>query len=382
MTTDTRSVGDDPALLDLMISDWRNGPTVSEVTGDLVKLYDSFIEDLQTRSLRENIRLATRGLTAVSGCDQHPTRIALARLSAIKDIEPSQRQALTSALGYIADHREANILPYDLSVRDLDETAFRICDLYGKLCGAPSLGDIEMSTAHFPDYTFTVNGKQYSYSFLYSYLHYAYAAQFVDFSALDNVIEIGPGVGRQVEVTKKLHPHLKFYLVDLGPTLYACNQYLSAAFPDSVLPYRTTREQDTITIDRPGGIAFIGNWQLERVRPLGRTLSFNTAVFCIMEPAVVTRYLSALRRFSDYIYMMEPRTDLCASIYHMPAAPTFRTYEEALERDFVVVNRQDAVWPLKYRRDFGGFEMMMWVAKRAMDGAATKPAARATRTTG
>lgn len=95
-----------------------------------------------------------------------------------------------------------------------------------------------------------------------------------------------------------------------------------------------------------------------------------------MEPSVVARYLSALKRFCDFIYLMEPRSDLCASIYHMPAAPTFRTYEEALERDFVLVDRQDAFWPLSYRRDFGGFEMMMGVAKRAKDSAATRPAAR------
>jgi putative sugar O-methyltransferase len=373
------TVGDDPELLELMVADWRRGSTVAEVTGDLVKLYESFVEDLRARTIRENIRGAVRGLTAVNGCDHHPTRSTLAKIGFNKELEASQRDALNGALRYVAEHRDAAVLPYDLSLADLDEAAFRMCDLYGQACGALPLRDIEMSTAHTPDYTFIVDGKRYSYAFLYSYLHYAHCAQFVDFARIDNVVEIGGGVGRQLEVTKKLHPHLKFYMVDLGPTLYACHQYVSAVFPGSIVPYRATRDRATITLERPGDIAFVGNWQLDQLRPAGATLSFNTAVFCIMEPQVVTRYLSALKTFSDFIYLMEPKTDLCATIYNMPAAPTFRTYEEALAGDFTLVDRRPAVRPLNYRRDFGGFEMMMWIANRSLDGSAVRPAARAAR---
>jgi putative sugar O-methyltransferase len=360
-----RHVEDDLAVLDAMVTDWLAGPTVSEVTGDLVKLYMSFVDDLRSKGLRENIQNAVRGLTAVNGCDTLPTRAATAKLERNSSIEEPTKKAIAAALDFIASHRDVPVLPYDLSLADLDEAAYRMCDLYGRVRGAAPLSSIEMSTPHFPEYFFLVNGKKYSNIFLYAYLHYAYLSQFIDFEKVDNIIEIGPGAGRQVEVIRKLHPHIKFYLIDLAPTLYVCNRYMDAMFPGSVVPYEQIRSADSITLDQPGAIATIGNWQLDKVRPSGVTLSFNTAVYCLMVPQTVRRYLEPIAKMSQAVYLMEPATDLCREIYNMPAAPTFDTYKDILSSRFDLVDRSPALRPLNYRRDFGGFEMMTWIAKDA-----------------
>lgn len=355
---------DDFNLLETIISDWENSPTVKEVQGEMIHLYSKFIDDLKKYTFEQNIANKIRGLTAVNGVDNNPIRYPIAKLERRGDFDLNLKESIRNTLEFVCKYREQNVLPYDLSLRDLDESAFRLCEFYGKACGAPDIRNIEISKANNPEYTFFIDGKEYSYILLTSYIHYCYCAQFIKFDEIDNIIEIGGGVGRQLEITKKFHPHLNFYMVDLGPTLYACHQYMSAIFPDSVIPYQQTRDKQKITIDGKGKIAFVGNWQLDKLKPQGTTLSFNTAVFCIMQEETVARYISYLQNHCDIFYLMEPRTDETKKIYNLPSAPTYNTYEKLFNQNFTILNRQEAFRPLSARRDFGGFDMMMWISNK------------------
>jgi hypothetical protein len=243
-----------------------------------------------------------------------------------------------------------------------------MCDLYGRLAGAVSVAELEMGTAHNPLHTFAIKGKRYSYLYLYYYLQYAYCAQFLDFESVSNIVEVGPGLGRAVEILRKAHPHLRFYLVDLAPTLYVCQRNLAALFPESVVPYAETRAAGRISDSPPGSISFLGPHQLEALAPAGPTLSFNAGVMSNMTPQTVRRYLSRLKVMATWLYLMEPGRDETKRLYSMPEAPTSDTYRSELEPDFRLLDRSEGLKPLSVRRDFGGFEATFWIRKRSADG--------------
>lgn len=356
-------VSDDPDLLAVILEDWRAGGTQKELTGSLVKFYDSFATLLTEQSLQENIKHAIRGITGVNGCDLSPIQRTLATLTNNQLLQETQ-ESISEALVFAEQNPQMKILPYELSLDDLNKTAFRVCELYGELHGAPSIKTIEMSESHYPDYLFMIDGKQYSYVFLYSYIHYVYSSRFVNYDDIDNVIEIGPGAGRQVEIIKKFHPHLTFYLVDLGPTLYVCHQYLASIFPDDIIPYMSTRGKGVISVEDPGKLAFIGNAYIDGIAPVGNTISVSSAVFGLMSPTVAKRYLDKLSAVSEYIFMMESRGDCSKGTYSLDASACLDDFHRFLDERFDLIDQEPAFYPLSVREGFGGFEMMMWARAR------------------
>ena len=49
--------------------------------------------------------------------------------------------------------------------------------------------------------------------------------------------ELGPGLGRNIEILAKLYERATFLMFDIPPQLYVSSQYLSAVFKDRVLGY-------------------------------------------------------------------------------------------------------------------------------------------------
>lgn len=357
--TEHGRVNDNPALLELMMEDWDQAGAREELTGNLVDFYDSFVQSLREESLKTNIGLAIRGITGVNGCDLPPSQRTLARMSQ----DPSMEDILEAArklLRFTEQNPGAKVLPYELSLDDLNYSAFRMCELYGQLHGAASIRDIEMSKAHYPEYVFSVDARNYSYIFLYSYISYVYCSRFIDFNTIDNVIELGPGAGRQVEVIKKYHPNLNFYLVDLAPTLYLCYQYLNSIFPDDIMPYTSTREGERIQLTDERKIAFVGNGDMDRVSPVGTSLSICSAVLGLMTPVNATKYLEKMSSYSDYIFMIESRGDNSKGTYALDDSACLDDFERIFDGKYDLVHREAAFYPLSVREGFGGFEMMMW----------------------
>ncbi len=356
----SRRVVDDPDVLAIILADWHNGGTYEELTGDLVDFYNSFSRSLTEQTLRKNIGLPIRGISGVNGCDLSPIQRTLASMSqneALQDVAGSVRDTLH----FIERNPNAKVLPYELSLDDLNLSAFRVCELYGQLHRAPSIREIEISEAYYPDYVFTVNGKKYSYVFLYYYINYVYCSRFVDFSRISNIIEIGPGAGRQVEVIKKFHPHLNFYLIDLGPSLYLCHQYLSAIFPDDVLHYQSTRDSESVSLGSTGQIAFVGNWSIDRVAPDGASLFISSSTLSLMKPQTASVYLNSISEYSDYIFMIESCRDDSIVTYSLEGSACLEDFHALLDNQFQLVDHEAAFYPLGVRDGFGGFEMMIWV---------------------
>jgi len=362
--TDNGKLVDDQELLDQMVNDWQSDSAYEESSGGVHDLYTNFVDDLTSLGLAGCIDNRVRGVTAINGCDAHPTRAPHAKLDMNDFINAETKSAVRKTLDLVYEDREAPILPYDLSLADLDDTAFRLCELSGQIAGVRPLSEFKMSDVLKPEYTFTKNGNQYSYPVLYSYLHYVNCARHVDFEEVENIIEIGPGAGRQVEVIRKFHPHINFYLLDVAPTLYFCERFLSATFPDAVIPYRDIREQEQFSIEGVGRIAHLGHGKIENLRPVGQTLSFNTAVFCLMSPVDAERYFRQLMTLANMVYVCEPKRPDCTDIYGIAESACLDDIERFLAEEFDLLESERAIMPLGYKKGFGDFHSAVWRRER------------------
>jgi putative sugar O-methyltransferase len=170
---------------------------------------------------------------------------------------------------------------------------------------ARPLASVQMSCAGDPEDVFTVEGQRYSLSFVHQYLRYAFASRFVDFDKLRLFVELGSGSGKQVELLRKLHPHVCYAIFDIPPQLYVAHQYLDAVFPASVVPYRRTREMTTLDNLEPGRIYVFGSGRFPILDTARIDLFWNVASFQEMEPPVVRNYLSYVNRQADAVFLSE-----------------------------------------------------------------------------
>ena len=184
---------------------------------------------------------------------------------------------------------------FGVSLSDVNLACYDIAKLYGENNGAKPIDELEASTIGNPENIFYVNNKIQPFSILRFYLNYAYCCKHMNFDSIETVAELGSGYGLKIEVLKKLHPHLCFYVFDLPTQLYVCEQYLSTLFPDSVKSYSETRLMKNIPKPQKGKIFFFGNWKISEIDNLNYDLFWNNASFQEMEPSVVLNYLKYIK---------------------------------------------------------------------------------------
>ena len=170
---------------------------------------------------------------------------------------------------------------------------------------AKPLASIGMSRVGDPEDVFTVDGKDYSLSFVYQYLRYAFASRFIDFDGIRVFVELGSGSGKQIELLRKLHPGSCYVIVDIPPQLYVAHQYLDAVFPGLVIPYRDTRHLTTLEGLQPGRIYVLGSGQFPLLDTVRIDLFWNAASFQEMEPRVVGNYLGCVNRTARAVFLNE-----------------------------------------------------------------------------
>jgi putative sugar O-methyltransferase len=183
---------------------------------------------------------------------------------------------------------------------------YEFAKCYGELNGAKSIENFDGSLSGNPENYFYVNGHLYTSSLLDYYIRYAYCCKFLNFDSIDSLLEIGTGSGKQVEIIKKLHPNITFYVLDIPPQLYLSEQYLSKIFPDSVISYKKTRKMTKIPNEREGKIFILGNWKISQIENLKYDLFWNAVSFQEMEPDVVLNYLQFVNRQTrKYVFLYE-----------------------------------------------------------------------------
>jgi len=175
---------------------------------------------------------------------------------------------------------------------------------YGRSVGAKPLSAFSISPVGNPGDAFEMQGNLYTSIALNFYMRYAYVSQFVDFDAIQTIVEIGPGSGLQTEVLHKLHPHLTTYLFDIPPQSYVCNQYLKAVFKGRVVPIEKTAQLNELPSAEAGKIHLFNSWQVPLVAGTPIDLFWNAASFNEMQPDLVGNYLSFIQPTAKWLYLM------------------------------------------------------------------------------
>jgi len=301
-----KQVIDDPDLLRLMLDNSKSVPDIYKTTNYWETGKDVFITELITAGLKNFRRRRNSRLSGFGATDLSPEWMIDFRYYAP-----------------IFSNRMINKFPFRLTLLNqfnpLFKKMIKLCPPYyryikntpyltakreGKKAGARSVDAFGASVVGNPEDIITANGRVYTTSILYYYLRYAYCCRFIDFDKINILVELGSGCGKQVEVIKKLHPHISFLIFEIPPQLYVCEQYLTALFPESVVSYRQTRDMTVPTIEK-GKIYIFGNWKFPLIENIHVDLFWNAASFQEMEPEVVSNYLKFVNTQSKYSYLFE-----------------------------------------------------------------------------
>jgi putative sugar O-methyltransferase len=305
MSTTTRvglQVQDDPALLDLMLEDLHEGPELYQPGNYWANYEKLLVPELRTTGLRDFRRRRASIVNTFGAADfdpitaelnAHPAnpessgrlRVKRLILELARRVRPASRALRALGASYVG-----------ASLEGVQQLCYVYAAAYGRSHGARPLEDFSASTAGNPEDVFVVDGRTYTTSMLQSYILYAYCCRFLSFDTIQSVMELGSGSGKQVEVIRKLHPQLSYFLFDIPPQLYVCEQYLRAVFPDSVVSYRETRTFRGLGRPQPGKIYMFGTAKLAELDDLRWDLFWNAASFQEMEPDLVLNYLGFVNR--------------------------------------------------------------------------------------
>src|SRR6266850_2421455 len=338
----TNKVTDQLSLLEMMVSDTADAPAEFSIDGPTAGFLQRFQADLREKGLRKMALEGSRLLNTIGACNYSPLQqmhYNLEQRLEAGEIDRDEHRLLAQASGVIFDKHRVNLLPYELSLEDLNHAAYRACELYARATGAKPPGAFSFSDAFYPEYMFEIEGRRYSYLGLYYYCRYAFCAQYVDFDKLENVVEIGSGSGRAVEIIKKLHPRVTFHLLDLAPQLYVSQRFLESLFPEDIVNYELTRRGAPARTVKPGGIHFYPHYRIADLQLEGPTLSWNTMVFCIMSPDRAKRYFDEMRRLAEHVYVVEPTTAAGGAQYGLSEPNTFEHYARFMNDGYRLVAR-------------------------------------------
>lgn len=301
--TSRRQVQDDRDLFDLMLNDAESVDRLYAPTNYWQGYVDTLAQEIRSKGLKDFRRRKHSVLSSFGAADllpANPRKILLVPSSFVRLMSRAKGRFTRKVL------RRLMHLRSPIGFKSTALMAFEYAKRYGQSVGAKPILDIEDLTVGNPEAIFNVQDKTYTLGLLRYYLQYAYCCRFINFDSINSVMEIGGGAGRQVEVIKRLHPHLSFYVFDMPPQLYVCEQYLSAIFPGDVISYRQTRQMSNIPAEREGKVFVFGNWTIPNLSNLNCDLFWNSASFQEMEPDVALNYLKYVSSCTNkYVFLYE-----------------------------------------------------------------------------
>ena len=176
------------------------------------------------------------------------------------------------------------------------------------------LDRIEASEEGSPGDIFTSGGRKYSLGLLSKFIQYIWLRQHVDFSKIDVVLEIGSGIGTNIELLLKLHPHLKVILIEIAPQLYFSQEYLAAIFGDEkgcrYSQMKGIKEINHKTLGKHMVFCLLPN-MIDRIKLEKIDLYFNSASMEEMDLTIVKNYIKYLNNFNTrFVYLMNSKKAL------------------------------------------------------------------------
>jgi len=299
-------IPDKPELLNLMLKDLHSAPDLYKPKAGWLNYEKFFVSELKKYGLYNFRRRKNSVLQSFGGTDIYPIDEVLRILNTnpLVGLNPSQKslffkKILKSFIKFNSFRKlieEISTFHHGLSLKETQLLIYKLAKYYGKANNAKSINELSVSLAGNPKNFFQVNDKVYTISFLHYYMMYAYCCKFINFDSIGTIMEIGSGLGKQVEIIKKLHPHITFFLFDLPPQLYVCEQYLSTVFPKSIVSYEETRKMISIPNDTKGKIFIFGPWQLPKLENLQYEIFWSSASLQELEKPVVSNYLKFVNK--------------------------------------------------------------------------------------
>lgn len=122
------------------------------------------------------------------------------------------------------------------------------------------------------------------------------------------VIELGGGYGRDAYVFLKLHPEIRYIMVDIPPALWIAQKYLSTVFPyRKVFKFRHFENYKQIEAEfKASSIAFITPNQLEMLPDKSANLSINISSLHEMRMDQIAYFFKQIDRITNgFFYFKE-----------------------------------------------------------------------------
>lgn len=307
---------DDHELLELMMKDMRKVSNFYKPTNQWENHEKLFLPELREKGLHNFRRRKNSILSSFAATDLLPSSNVLRNLKKYRNADTKTKLKLNLIhfflRGIINNKKTNKFLTYLVDTlsgtgyKDLCLLCYEFAKSYGAQRGAKPLDDFEPSMVGNPEAVFYVNEKPFTISVLSYYIQYAYCCKFINFNSIDTIAEIGSGVGKQVEVIKKLHPKITFYLFDIPPQLYIAQQYLSELFPNSVIAYTKTRNMKQVSEASEGKIFIFEPYMIENLSNLTYDLFWNASSFQEIEPPNVLNYLKYVnQQTKKYVFLQE-----------------------------------------------------------------------------
>ena len=295
-------VKDDLSLLELMLEDSKSASSLFQPRHYWIDSAKSLSSELHSKGLHDFRRRKNSVLTAFGATDDSRKSVFVKSLYNNVGVPLKIRilhfflrnvfknSALTALIFYISNGYSG------ITEDDLKLFCYEFAKSYGKEHDAKPISEFEGSLVGNPESVIKIGKKIYTIPLLNFYIRYAYCCSHIDFNSINSMAEIGVGSGKQIEVIKKLHPHINFYCFDIPPPLYVAEQYLSALFPDSVVSYRETRKLKRIPENEKGKIYIFEPQQLSQIENMNYDFFFNAQSFHEIDPETVLNYLKYINK--------------------------------------------------------------------------------------
>jgi len=306
----SNQVKDDPELLELMINDSHSFSELYRPTNFWENYEKIFLPELKSLGLHDFRRRKNSVLSSFGGTDELQSSVFEKILN--KRRGSFKRRTLHFLLrNLLKNSKFKAMLSYvtkgysGLNNDDLNLLCYEYAKSYGEHSqNAKPIKEFEASLIGNPENIFEIDKKKYTISLLNYYVVYCYCCRHMDFETINSMAEIGPGLGKQIEIIKKLHNNITFFLFDLPCQLYVAEQYLSAVFPDSIVSYRETRKMKEIPKNNEGKIFIFSPNKIQDISNLSYDMFFNHGSFQEMEPENVLNYLKYVNKQTNkYIFL-------------------------------------------------------------------------------
>lgn len=172
----------------------------------------------------------------------------------------------------------------------------------------PNLMSFSESDIGEPKEHFEIEDKHYSRSALNYLMGMAFLKQYVDFSTIKTVLEIGGGFGTLGEIVYKTMPSTQYIDIDIPPTMCCSSHYLKTLVGDAQFTdYASVAQQEEIPVSALKSMSVLPSWEIAKLT--GKVdLFVNFISFQEMEPDIVQNYLNHVKRLgADWVLLRNMR---------------------------------------------------------------------------